>query len=124
MKSTKHIQGLSRRKFVSAGVVVGSTGLLAGLKSAAQASPEASITAAPAAKVRFAELLPHEFRRRLAERPIAYLPLARIFYTFSHRSLLCAGTGLTPTAWLKPMRARWQNRAQQTANDTMTTVCP
>jgi len=34
--------------------------------------------------VRFAELLPHEFRRRLAERPIAYLPLGTIEWHGEH----------------------------------------
>ncbi len=29
-------------------------------------------------KVRYAELLPHKFRERLAERPIAHLPLGTL----------------------------------------------
>ena len=32
----------------------------------------------PEAKVHYTELLPHEFRSRLAERPIAYLPLGTL----------------------------------------------
>ena len=29
-------------------------------------------------KVRYAELLPHEFRRRLQQRPVAYLPMGTL----------------------------------------------
>jgi creatinine amidohydrolase len=38
-------------------------------------------------KVRFDELLPHEFRQRLAERPIAYLPLGTIEWHGEHIAL-------------------------------------
>jgi creatinine amidohydrolase len=39
------------------------------------------------AKVRYAELLPHEFRARLAERPIAYLPLGTLEWHGEHLPL-------------------------------------
>ena len=38
-------------------------------------------------KVRYAELLPHEFRRRLAERPLAYLPLGTLEWHGEHLPL-------------------------------------
>jgi creatinine amidohydrolase len=38
-------------------------------------------------KVRFDELLPHEFRKRLAERPIAYLPLGTLEWHGEHLPL-------------------------------------
>lgn len=41
----------------------------------------------PEAKVRYAELLPHEFRTRLAERPVAYLPLGTLEWHGEHLPL-------------------------------------
>ena len=38
-------------------------------------------------KVRYAELLPHEFRKRLSERPIAYLPLGTLDWHGEHLAL-------------------------------------
>jgi creatinine amidohydrolase len=38
-------------------------------------------------KVRYAELLPHEFRQRLADRPIAYLPLGTLEWHGEHMPL-------------------------------------
>lgn len=38
-------------------------------------------------KVRYAELLPHEFRQRLADRPIAYLPLGTLEWHGEHLPL-------------------------------------
>lgn len=39
------------------------------------------------AKVRYAELLPHEFRQRLADRPIAYLPFGTLEWHGEHLPL-------------------------------------
>ena len=33
-------------------------------------------------KVRYEELLPHEFEERLAQRPVGYLPIGILVYTF------------------------------------------
>jgi creatinine amidohydrolase len=38
-------------------------------------------------KVRYAELLPHEFRQRLAQRPVAYLPLGTLEWHGEHLPL-------------------------------------
>ena len=38
-------------------------------------------------KVRYIELLPHEFRKRLAERPVAYLPLGTLEWHGEHLPL-------------------------------------
>ncbi len=38
-------------------------------------------------KVKYAELLPFEFRRRLAERPVAYLPLGTLEWHGEHIAL-------------------------------------
>ena len=38
-------------------------------------------------KVRYAELLPHEFRTRLAQRPVAYLPLGTLEWHGEHLPL-------------------------------------
>ena len=38
-------------------------------------------------KVRYTELLPHEFRKRLAEQPVAYLPLGTLEWHGEHLSL-------------------------------------
>ncbi|MBM3747486.1 MAG: creatininase family protein [Acidobacteria bacterium] len=65
----------SRRGFLQAGVA-GASGVVL-----AQAAP------ATAPKVRFAELRPHEFRQRLAERPIAYLPLGTLEWHGEHLPL-------------------------------------
>jgi len=47
----------------------------------------AAASAAPAVNVLYAELLPHEFRRRLADRPIAYLPLGTLEWHGEHLPL-------------------------------------
>lgn len=65
----------SRRGFVR-------TGVAGAALSAASVS-----AAAPAPKVRFAELLPHEFRQRLAERPLAYLQLGTLEWHGEHLPL-------------------------------------
>lgn len=76
----------SRREFLRAGVM--------GASAAAVGAAACGSTAAGAAEagtgqdeVRFAELLPHEFRRRLAHRPIAYLPLGTIEWHGEHLPL-------------------------------------
>ena len=65
----------SRRRFLQAGVSGASGAVLA------QAAP------AVIQKVHFAELRPHEFRERLAERPIAYLPLGTLEWHGEHLPL-------------------------------------
>lgn len=87
MKAQNKIRRWSRRQFVSASVVAGTTGLVADLPLTAHAAAEASPVTAPVAKVRYAELLPHEFRKRLAERPIAYLPLGTLEWHGEHLPL-------------------------------------
>jgi len=77
----------SRRGFLAASVVSASAGLLAGGPSAAEAASAPADSAAGPAKVRYAELLPHEFRKRLAERPIAYLPLGTLEWHGEHLPL-------------------------------------
>ncbi len=68
--------GSSRRGFIHGGI-------------AAASLSAAGAVAAPAGqpKVLYAELLPHEFRRRLAERPIAYLPLGTLEWHGEHLPL-------------------------------------
>ena len=89
----------SRRSFLAASLTGASAGLLADGQAAAQGAPEPVEKTAAAAKVRYDELLPHEFRSRLAERPIAYLPLG----TWN-------GTGNTPVGLrrLQP-KDSWSN---------------
>ena len=66
----------TRRRFLQAGV--------AGAPAAVLGSSAAS---AGAPKVHYAELLPHEFRKRLAERPIAYLPVGTLEWHGEHLAL-------------------------------------
>jgi creatinine amidohydrolase len=75
----------SRRRFLAAGLSGVSAGLLAGGQSAAEAAVEPGTK--QAAKVRYDELLPHEFRKRLAERPIAYLPVGTLEWHGEHLPL-------------------------------------
>ncbi len=75
-------------------------------------------------KVRYSELLPHEFRRRLADRPVAYLPLGTLEWHGEHLPLgsdgiiseglmvRCArelGGIVLPPLHLGPDRARLQD---------------
>jgi creatinine amidohydrolase len=76
----------SRRDILAAGLAGASAGLVPG-EQAAAAGPVPRDTAAPALKVRYDELLPHEFRKRLAERPIAYLPLGTLEWHGEHLPL-------------------------------------
>lgn len=73
----------SRRDVLAAGLVSASAGLV----QAVPATPESRENAAAAVKVRFDELLPHEFRKRLVERPIAYLPLGTLEWHGEHLPL-------------------------------------
>ena len=76
----------SRRDLLAAGLAGATVGILSEARHAAQAAtPGASATTA--SRVRFDELLPHEFRRRLAERPIAYLPLGTLEWHGEHLPL-------------------------------------
>jgi creatinine amidohydrolase len=81
------IEHRSRRSFLAAGAAGASTGLLAGAASTAQTAAEPVSSAPNTAKVRYAELLPHEFRKRLAQRPIAYLPLGTLEWHGEHLPL-------------------------------------
>ena len=65
----------SRRGFLQSGA--GGTAL----------AVSATAAAAERSKVRYAELLPHEFRKRLSERPIAYLPLGTLEWHGEHLAL-------------------------------------
>ncbi len=76
----------SRRGFLAASLSGASAGFLAGCvpaASAAEPSPKTPV----GAKVRYDELLPHEFRKRIAERPIAYLPLGTLEWHGEHLAL-------------------------------------
>lgn len=75
----------TRREFMGAGIVGVSAACLAANQTAAQAAEAEKKP--PAAKVRYEELLPHEFRTRLAERPIAYLPLGTLEWHGEHLAL-------------------------------------
>lgn len=77
----------SRRDILAAGLAGASVGLLSDAQSATAAVPEADENPAAATKVRFEELLPHEFRKRLAQRPIAYLPLGTLEWHGEHLPL-------------------------------------
>ncbi|NQT14009.1 MAG: creatininase family protein, partial [Planctomycetes bacterium] len=76
----------SRREFLRTGVAGASAiGLGAGASTArAETTGGAD---GEKVKVRFDELLPHEFRTRLADRPIAYLPLGTIEWHGEHLAL-------------------------------------
>lgn len=77
----------SRRSFLAAGLAGASTGMLAGGLSHAEAAKEHEEDKSGAEKVRYAELLPDEFRARLAERPVAYLPLGTLEWHGEHLPL-------------------------------------
>lgn len=74
----------SRRDLLAAGVAGVSVGLVPG---AVTGAAEPSENAGSAGKVRYEELRPHEFRKRLAERPIAYLPLGTLEWHGEHLPL-------------------------------------
>jgi creatinine amidohydrolase len=114
----------SRRNVLAAGIAGVSAGLVPGV-TASTAAPEEN--AAGAVKVRYDELLPHEFRQRLAERPIAYLPLGTLEWHGEHLPLgsdaiqseglmlECArrfGGIVMPPIYLGPDRAKPADRGQ------------
>jgi creatinine amidohydrolase len=74
----------SRRDILATGLAGASAGLMR--DTAADAAESHEDTAAKV-KVRYDELLPHEFRKRLAERPIAYLPLGTLEWHGEHLPL-------------------------------------
>lgn len=76
----------SRRQFLKASAMGASGAAIAAAASAAKAGGTPD-TVLDKAKVRFDELLPHEFRKRLAERPIAYLPLGTLEWHGEHLQL-------------------------------------
>jgi creatinine amidohydrolase len=117
---TKNKQS-SRRGFLAASLTSASAGFLASGHLPAQGAADAGEKTATPAKVCYAELLPHEFRRRLAERPIAYLPLGTLEWHGEHLPLgadalqaeglmiECArklGGIVVPPIYLGPDRAR------------------
>ncbi len=73
----------SRREFLAAGLISVSGANLSG----AQPTPQPETNSPTAVKVRYDELRPHEFRKRLAERPIAYLPLGTLEWHGEHLPL-------------------------------------
>jgi creatinine amidohydrolase len=77
----------SRRNFLKSNLTGASAAALAGGTLAAQIDAPANVEAVSAANVRFSELRPHEFRQRLAERPIAYLPLGTLEWHGEHLPL-------------------------------------
>jgi len=77
----------SRRDIVAAGLAGASAGLLSSVRPAEAGSSEPPGNAGITVKVRYDELLPHEFRKRLAERPIAYLPLGTLEWHGEHLPL-------------------------------------
>lgn len=75
----------SRREWIQLGI---------GALSLAAVHPSSALSQDPSPngqsrneKVRYAELLPHEFRKRLRERPIAYLPLGTLEWHGEHLPL-------------------------------------
>lgn len=79
--------GSSRRNFLGTGLVGASTGILAGGLTVVEAESETMRGAPAPEKVRYAELLPHEFRARLAACPVAYLPLGTLEWHGEHLPL-------------------------------------
>lgn len=77
----------SRRSFLGTGLVGASSGILAGGLSATEPGSDTLPSATAPVKVRYAELLPHEFRARLAVCPVAYLPLGTLEWHGEHLPL-------------------------------------
>ena len=63
----------ARRRFLKVGVMSASATML-GIQARAAGPQQAHATGTEEVQVRYDELLPHEFRKRLEEQPIAYLP--------------------------------------------------
>jgi len=71
----------TRRHVLGAGLAgIATAAVTAGSHAAAPGSGENGSTV----KVRYSELLPHEFRKRLAEKPLAYLPLGTLEWHGEH----------------------------------------
>lgn len=81
MRETDHP---SRRDVLAAGLAGASAGIVPGVPSNVTAAAENTVSAV---QVRYDELLPHEFRKRLAARPIAYLPLGTLEWHGEHLPL-------------------------------------
>ena len=77
----------SRRSFLTANLTGASGVVLISGTLGAEIDAAANAESVIAAKVRFSELRPHEFRQRLAERPIAYLPLGTLEWHGEHLPL-------------------------------------
>lgn len=77
----------SRRSFLEAGLVAASTGVLAGNFADTETGKGPEEKASAMEKVRYAELLPDEFRARLAQCPLAYLPLGTLEWHGEHLPL-------------------------------------
>lgn len=75
-----------RRKFLKIGAVGASAAML-GMQGTATALQPSADTETTEARVRYDEILPHEFRQRLAKQPIAYLPLGTIEWHGEHLPL-------------------------------------
>jgi creatinine amidohydrolase len=116
----------SRRQFLKASAMGTSAVAIGAAASAAEADGTAD-TSLDRDKVRFDELLPHQFRKRLAERPIAYLPLGTIEWHGEHLPLgsdaiqceglmvECArrmGGIVMPPIHLGPDRAKWDDQGK------------
>ncbi|MCL5019214.1 MAG: creatininase family protein [Patescibacteria group bacterium] len=76
MSSSNHF---SRRHFLKTGVT--------GVSAMTITSINGQENAVQTTKVRYAELRPHEFRKRLVERPVAYLPLGTLEWHGEHLPL-------------------------------------
>ncbi len=77
----------SRRDILAAGLAGVAAGSLPGISLTAATAAAQSEGTTMQEKVRYAELLPHEFRKRLAQRPIAYLPLGTLEWHGEHLPL-------------------------------------
>ena len=111
----------SRRRFLGKSLLAASAGLAAGGLSGADAVKEQEGNMSTTEKVCYAELLPDEFRSRLAQCPVAYLPLGTLEWHGEHLPLgadaiqseelmvRCArrfGGIVMPPIYLGPDRAR------------------
>ncbi|MFC1528542.1 creatininase family protein [Candidatus Latescibacterota bacterium] len=72
----------TRRELLKTGLV-GISGAAVGASSSVLAA-EAQENSERMEKVRYSELLPHEFRKRLAEKPLAYLPMGTLEWHGEH----------------------------------------
>lgn len=75
----------SRREFLATGILGGSAAALTAAGPSDNAQKPATKSDDP--QVCYSDLLPHEFRTRLAQRPIAYLPLGTLEWHGEHLPL-------------------------------------